>query len=75
MNTKKCKENVNKMSMSFRPFVEADFEEILSMIYQEEDLEFTCNKLIQAANEKGGYDNISVILAQNVEAGKESPIL
>ena len=32
MNTKKCKENVNKMSMSFRPFVEADYEEILSMM-------------------------------------------
>ena len=32
MNTKKCKENVNKMSMSFRPIVETDFEEILSMM-------------------------------------------
>lgn len=47
-------------------------EEILSIIYQEEDLEFTCNKLVQAANEKGGFDNISVILAKVVEAGKES---
>ncbi|MBQ8816322.1 MAG: Stp1/IreP family PP2C-type Ser/Thr phosphatase [Lachnospiraceae bacterium] len=47
-------------------------EEILSIIYQEEDLEFTCNKLVQAANEKGGIDNISVILVKTAEAGKES---
>ena len=50
-------------------------EEILTIIYQENDLEFTCKKLVQAANEKGGYDNISVILAKTVEAGKENPIL
>lgn len=50
-------------------------EEILTIIYQEDDLEFTCNKLVQAANDKGGYDNISVILAKNMEAGKENPIL
>ena len=50
-------------------------EEILSMIYQEEDLELTCRKLVQAANERGGFDNISVILARTVEAGKENPIL
>ncbi len=50
-------------------------EEILSIIYQENDLEFTCHKLVQAANEKGGFDNISVILARTVEAGKENPIL
>lgn len=46
-------------------------EEILSIIYQENDLEFTCYKLVQAANEKGGYDNVSVILAKIMEAGKE----
>jgi len=46
-------------------------EEILSIIYQEHDLEFTCYKLVQAANEKGGIDNISVILAEVLEAGKE----
>lgn len=45
-------------------------EEILSMIYQEEDLEFTCNKLVQAANEKGGFDNISVILARTEKTEK-----
>ena len=50
-------------------------EEILTIVYQEDDLEFTCNKLVQAANEKGGYDNISVILAKNMEDGKENPIL
>ncbi len=50
-------------------------EEILSIIYQEEDLEFTCNKLIQAANEKGGIDNISVILVKTAEAGKENASL
>ena len=49
-------------------------EEILSIIYQEHDLEFTCKKLVQAANEKGGFDNISVILAKILEAGKENPI-
>ena len=49
-------------------------EEILSIIYQEYDLEFTCRKLIQAANEKGGNDNISVILAKIYEAGKENLI-
>lgn len=48
-------------------------EEILRIIYQEKDLEDTCQKLIQAANEKGGYDNISVIVARCMEAGKESP--
>lgn len=50
-------------------------EEILSIIYQEDDLEFTCNKLIQAANEKGGIDNISVILVKTAEAGKENASL
>lgn len=49
-------------------------EEILSMIYQEKDLELTCHKLVQAANEKGGLDNISVILARTAESGKENPI-
>ncbi len=50
-------------------------EEILTIIYQEEDLEFTCSKLVQAANDKGGYDNVSVILAKCIEGGKENPIL
>ena len=50
-------------------------EEILTIIYQENDLEFTCTKLVQAANEKGGIDNISVILARTELAGKENPIL
>lgn len=49
-------------------------EEILSMIYQKKDLELTCHKLVQAANEKGGLDNISVILARTAESGKENPI-
>lgn len=47
-------------------------EEILSITYQEHDLEFACYKLVQAANEKGGIDNISVILAKVLDAGKES---
>ncbi len=50
-------------------------EEILTIIYQETDLEMTCGRLVQAANEKGGLDNISVILARTVEAGKENPNL
>ncbi len=50
-------------------------EEILAIVYQEEDLEFACNKLVQAANEKGGFDNISVILARTIEAGKENKSL
>ncbi len=49
-------------------------EEILTTIYQENDLELSCSKLVQAANDKGGLDNISVILARTVEAGKENPI-
>lgn len=50
-------------------------EEILSVIYQEKDLKTACHKLVQAANDKGGLDNVSVILAKIREAGKESPIL
>lgn len=39
-------------------------EEILSIIYEGNDLEATCKKLVQAANRNGGLDNISVILAR-----------
>lgn len=50
-------------------------EEILSTVYGEHDLELTCYKLVQAANEKGGLDNISVILAKTQAEGKEKAIL
>ncbi|MCD7807169.1 MAG: Stp1/IreP family PP2C-type Ser/Thr phosphatase [Lachnospiraceae bacterium] len=39
-------------------------EQILSDVYQEETLQEACAKLVRDANENGGADNISVILAR-----------
>lgn len=38
-------------------------EEIYNII--NENIEQACNKLIERANELGGYDNISVIIVKN----------
>lgn len=42
-----------------------DENEIKEIIENNKDLEFACNELIRRANEKGGEDNITVILFDN----------
>ncbi|MCD8325844.1 MAG: Stp1/IreP family PP2C-type Ser/Thr phosphatase [Lachnospiraceae bacterium] len=39
-------------------------EQILSVVYQEKSMQEACSRLVQNANENGGADNISVILAR-----------
>jgi serine/threonine protein phosphatase PrpC len=41
-------------------------EEILRLLTESEDLEAACNSLIDRANERGGYDNITAILVKAV---------
>jgi serine/threonine protein phosphatase PrpC len=48
-------------------------EEMLAMVQQSPSLETACKKLIDAANERGGDDNITVVLAQLDGDGLEIP--
>lgn len=41
-------------------------DEILKIVSQDKDLEIICNELIDRANEEGGEDNISVVMADNM---------
>ncbi len=41
-------------------------EEILRIVTQTEDLEDACQKLIDAANERGGLDNVTAILVKTI---------
>ena len=40
-------------------------DEILDIILKSEDPETACNELVHCANEKGGEDNITVIIIKN----------
>lgn len=46
-------------------------DELYKIIYSEETLEDIVDKLIDRANEKGGLDNIAVIIAKKYEVNKE----
>lgn len=49
-------------------------EEIMQIVNSLEDLGDICYKLIDRANEEGGKDNISVVLADNVEGSTREEI-
>lgn len=49
-------------------------EEIREIVWTASDLEIACSKLIDVANERGGNDNITVILAKEVTDGTDSEV-
>ncbi|SFB19660.1 protein phosphatase [Lentibacillus halodurans] len=46
-------------------------DELLSLIQKDQDLETTCNEMVDFANERGGEDNISLIIVHHDGAMEE----